>query len=198
MKKTSSVILALAIAATSIGQNTYTMDKDHSKLSFSARHLGVSHVEGNFLNFNAQLKSQKEDFTDAIVEMTAETKSINTDVELRDRDLRKPAWLDATKNPTITFKNTSFKKTSEKNYIMEGKITIKGITKPISFDVTYNGKTQNSKTLKYVVGFTVNGKLNRSDFGVGTDTSLDSFVSDEIQVKSNVEFIINQVLAGKE
>ena len=189
MKKIVLMLAALLLAMLANSQNTYTMDKNHSRLVFSVMHFGISHVEGNFKNFESSFKSSKDDFSDAVVEMTADVASIDTDVEMRDKDLKSEKWFDAEKYPKITFKSKSFKKISDKKYKLEGDITIKGITKPITFDVDYNGKAQNPMSKKNSVGFTVNGKLNRKDFNVGTGPSAGA-VGDDVDVKANVEFIM--------
>jgi polyisoprenoid-binding protein YceI len=187
------VSLMVLMFTTSIihSQNIFTFDKNHSRLSFSVMHFGISNVEGNFKNFEATLKSNKADLTDALIEMTADVKSIDTDVEMRDKDLKGAGWFDAEKYPTFTFKSTSFKKTGNKNYKLEGDITMHGITKLIVFDVIYNGQAQNPMSKKYMVGFTVTGKLNRKDFNVGTAPSA-GVVGDEIGLSSNVEFTTDQ------
>jgi polyisoprenoid-binding protein YceI len=122
--------------------------------------------------------------------MTADASSIDTDVEMRDKDLRSSNWLDVEKYPKIIFKSSSFKKIGDKMYKLEGNITIHGVTKPITFDVVYNGKAQNPMTKKNSVGFTVTGKLNRKDFSVGMGPSA-SVVGEEVNLKSNVEFIMD-------
>lgn len=177
-----------AASLAGVAQTTYTVDKNHTKIGFIAKHFGISEVDGKFNNADASLKSSKEDFSDAVIEMTADVKSIDTDVEMRDNDLRSENWLDAEKYPKITFKSTSFKKVSDKNYKLAGNITIKGVTKPIVFDVVYNGKHMNPMSKKNSVGFTITGKLNKNDFGVGKDSPA---VGDEIQLRANTEFIIN-------
>lgn len=191
--KTQSILIAigiLTVGITSSTAQTYEMDKNHSKLAFSAIHFGISHVEGDFKKFEAKLKSGKEDFSDAYIEMTAEVQSIDTDVEMRDKDLRSPDWFDVEKYATITFKSTSFKKINGNNYLLEGNITIHGITKQITFNVVYNGKMVNPMSKKQLLGFTITGKLNRNDFKVGTGPSSIA-VGDEIELRSNVEFILN-------
>lgn len=190
MKKLVIGISLFTIALISDAQTIYTVDKNHFKVGFSATHFGISHVEGRFKNCSATLKSQKEDFTDAVIEMTAETKSIDTDIEMRDNDLRSDKWLDAEKFPTITFKSLSFKKINGNNYKLLGNLTIHGITKFVSLDVVYNGKALNPKTKKSSVGFTITGKINRNDYLVGTGGG-NNVVSDEIELKANAEFIIN-------
>ena len=179
------VFMTVAMAQSPV----YTMDKNHSRLSFSVKHLGISRVEGNFKSFNVTVESSKDDYSDAKIEMTADVKSINTEVEMRDNDLRGPNWFDSEKYPTLTFKNTDFKKVSEDMYKLSGNITIHGVTKPITFDVEYNGKIQNQRSKKYICGFTITGKLNRSDFGVGGSEF--GMVGNEIKLTSNVEFVIN-------
>jgi polyisoprenoid-binding protein YceI len=181
-------ISGILFSAVSFSQNGYTIDKNHSRLSFSAGHLGISFVEGIFKTFDATLVSSKADLSDAQIEMTADVKSISTEVEMRDNDLREN-WFEVAKFPTMSFKSTSFVKVSGNNYKLNGNITIHGITKPITFDVVFNGKAQNPFSKQYSIGFTITGKLNRNDFGIGKETV--PTVSAEIGLRSNVEFIIN-------
>jgi len=171
-----------------IAQNKYTLDKNHARLSFSAVHFGISHIEGNFKTFDATFTSAKNDFTGAQIGMTADIKSINTEVEMRDNDLKSANWFDAEKYPTLTFKSTAFTKIGAKNYKLKGNITMHGVTKPIIFDVVYNGTALNPMSKKSSCGFTITGKLMRTAFGMLADPVS---VSDEIQLKSNVEFVIN-------
>ena len=181
-------ILGVSFSMTTLAQVTLTSDKYHSRLSFSANHLGISFVEGIFKTFNATLVSAKEDFTDAQIEMNADVKSISTEVDMRDADLR-DNWFEVAKYPTLNFKSTSFKKTGSKNYRLTGDLTIKGITKRITFDVIYNGKALNAYSKKSSHGFTITGKLNRNDFGIGQETI--PTVGPYIGLRSNVEFVIN-------
>ena len=171
-------------------QSNYTIDKNHSRLAFTATHFAISHVDGSFKNFDATLKTSKDDFTDAVIQMTADAKSINTDVEMRDKDLRSSNWFDVEKFPKIEFKSSAFKKVNDKNYKLEGNITMHGVTKPIAFDVVYNGKALNPMSKKNSVGFTVSGKLNRKDFGIGTE-AFEGVVGKEIELRSNIEFIMD-------
>lgn len=189
MKKIITLVLVGIIFSTlTFGQSTYTLDKAHARLSFSAFHMGISFVEGNFKSFNATLVSSKSDFTDAKIEMTADVKSINTEVDMRDNDLR-DNWFEVAKYPTLTFKSTSFSKVGGNKYKLAGNITIHGVTKPITFDVLLNGKAQSPFTKKYSYGFTITGKLNRNDFGVGKEEV--PTVAAQIQLRSNVEFVVD-------
>jgi polyisoprenoid-binding protein YceI len=189
MKKIATFFAAFILTTFAFAQHVYILDKNHARLSFSVLHLGISFIEGNFKAFDATLVSTKEDFSDAHIEKTADVKSFNTEVEMRDNDLR-DNWFEATKLSTLEFRSTSFKKVGGKDYKLAGIITIHGVTKPIVFDVVFNEKTQSAFSKKYVVGFTVIGKLKRSDFGVGKD-AISTGVSEEVDLKSNVEFVMD-------
>lgn len=190
MKKIFITLATFIMAVITNAQSIYTLDKNHTKIEFVATHFEISHVEGRFKNIAITFYSTKEDFTDAVIEVNIDVKSIDTDIEMRDNDLKSEHWLNADKYPAITFKSTSFKKLNDKNYTLEGNITLHGITKPISLAVVYNGKAFNPMTKKSSVGFTINGKLNRKDFSIGSGATSIA-VGDEIALISNVEFIIN-------
>jgi polyisoprenoid-binding protein YceI len=190
MKKILMLSAAMFLFATiGFAQKTYTLDKYHARVGFSATHFGISHVEGDFKTIDATLQSAKEDFTDAVITFTADVNSINTDVEYRDNDLKSANYFDAAAFPSISFKSTSFKKISGNNYKLSGNITIHGITHPIEFAVIYNG-TAVTAMKKPTAGFTITGKLNRLDFGVGGSTLITG-VSNEIELRSNLEFTIS-------
>ena len=189
MKKLLSfAVIASLFSATLFAQTTYTLDKYHSRVGFSATHFGISHVEGNFKTIDATLTATKADLTDAAITFTADVSSINTDVEYRDNDLKSVNYFDAAKYPTINFTSTSFKKVSGKNYLLAGNITIHGVTKPVIFKVVYNG-TAVTAMKKPTAGFTITGKINRTAFGVG-GTPLASGIADAIELRANVEFTI--------
>ncbi|MDD5362017.1 MAG: YceI family protein [Ignavibacteria bacterium] len=189
MKKFLVVFLVLAMSSFASTVNNYSFDKNHARLSFSVMHFGISHVEGIFKSFTATMNSSKEDFTDADIEMNADVNSINTEVEMRDKDLRGENWFNADKYPTINFKSTSFKKTAGGNYELAGNFTMCGVTNPIVFNAVYNGKAENPFYKTTSVGFTITGKLNRTDYKLG-GAPMATGVGDEIELKSNVEFYV--------
>ena len=190
MKKLVFLMIFGLTGMMAFSQTTYNFDKNHARLSFSALHFGISHVEGNFKIFDATLKASKEDFSDAVIELTADVNSINTENDMRDKDLKAEQWFDADKFPKITFKSNAFKKLSGNNYVLEGFLTMKGITKFIRLNVAYNGKSQNPYSKKFMYGFTITGKLDRTIFKVGTGT-MANVVGNDIEIKSNVEFDSN-------
>jgi polyisoprenoid-binding protein YceI len=190
MNKILLLAFGFLINTAMFSQNSYSLDKNHSKLSFSVRNFGVTHVNGVFKSFDVTMSMGKDDFTNAVIKMTADVNSISTGIEQRDKHLLTSSWFEAEKYPELIFKSTSIKRDTKQNYKLEGKITIHGITKQIVFDVIYNGKILNSVTKKYSVGYTISGKLNRQDFTVGTE-ALASATGNEVDVMSDVEFVMN-------
>ena len=165
------------------------MDKAHSKLGFSITHLMISDVEGSFKTFEVKLTTSKEDFSDAVVEMTSDVSTINTDNEQRDTHLKSADFFDAAKYPKITFKSKSFKKTEDKKYKVTGDLTMHGITKAIELDAI-GIIIEHPMSKKTVGGFKISGKIKRSDFGIGSSMG-EAILSDEVIINANAEFSKN-------
>src|SRR5205085_6744512 len=104
MKRISLFIAALILSTVTFAQ-TWSLDKAHAKLGFTAEHMMISDVEGWFKSFDAKFTSSKEDFTDAVIELTAEANSINTENEKRDGHLRSADFFDVAAFPNITFRS---------------------------------------------------------------------------------------------
>jgi polyisoprenoid-binding protein YceI len=186
MKRITMVMAAVMFSLATFAQ-TWNLDKAHAKLGFSITHLKISDVEGAFKTFDATLTSSKEDFSDAVITLTADVNSVNTDNEKRDAHIKGPDFFDAAKFPTLTFKSKSFTQVSGKNYKLIGDLTLHGITKTVVLDVVYNGTITNSMSKKQVSGFKISGIIKRSDFGVGGD--MPTVLSDEVQLIANAEFV---------
>jgi len=183
-------ISATLFAFTVVTSTTWTYDKNHAKVGFTVTHMMISDVEGYFKTANVTLTTTKEDFTDAVVEMTAEAASINTDNEKRDGHLQSADFFDAAQFPTLTFKSTSFKKAKTANtYVVKGNLTMHGITKPVTLSALAKTGT-NPMSKKSIVGFKITGQLKRSDFGIGGSTP-SAIVSDEVLIDANAEFVKN-------
>lgn len=186
MRKIQLIVAVLALAFSANAQ-IWTLDKAHAKLGFTITHMMISDVDGQFKSFDIKLTSGKTDFSDAIIELSADVNSINTDNEQRDAHLKTPDFFDAEKFKTLNFKSTSFVKTGEKTYQLTGDLTMHGVTKPIVLDVIFNGTIEHPYTKKTVAGFKVKGKINRSDFAVGTSFAA-GMLSEEVAITANAEF----------
>jgi polyisoprenoid-binding protein YceI len=187
MKNTSLVLLSLLISV-AVSAQTWTSDKAHANLGFTITHLMVSDVEGQFKSFDAKITSSAADFSDAVFELTADTKSVTTFNDMRDGHLQKPEMFDTEHFPTMTFKSTSIAKAGDKKYKLNGNLTLKGVTKPVSLDLTLIGVTENPMSKKSVAGFRVSGTVKRSDFNIATGMPT-AVITDEVSLRASGEFV---------
>lgn len=187
-KNIAFFVLLLSLSSqVSFGQ-AWSLDKSHAKLGFGVTHLMVSNVEGSFKSFDAKITSAQDDFSNAVIELSADINSINTDDEQRDGHLKSPDFFDAAKFSTLTFKSTSFKKVADKKYKLVGDLTMHGVTKKVELDVVFNGTAIHPYSKKTIAGFKITGKLKRSDFAIG-GTVPGAVVSDEVEINTNAEFV---------
>ncbi|GAB3945675.1 YceI family protein [Spirosoma harenae] len=180
---------ALLTFSTTFAQ-TWSLDKAHSKVGFSITHMMLAEVDGSFKTFEAKITAAKPDLSDAVFEFSTDINSIDTGNERRDGDLKGEKWFDAAKYPTMTFKSTSFKKGADGKYKVMGDLTMHGVTKPVTLDVTMMGPKQmpgrDGKPGPEKVGFKMTGTLKRTDFGVGGSGAMP--VSEEVEIKAAGEF----------
>lgn len=189
--KNGLVIIAFLIASTAVAAvslSLWTNDKAHSQLQFTVDHLGLSDVSGFFEDFDVTIHSEKEDFSDAVFELTARTASINTRVEARDNHLRSADFFDVETYPTLTYKSTAIRKVGEDQFKLTGDLTIHGVTKSVEMDLTYRGKLVDQENNRETVGFQLTGEINRLDFNVGPGF-LEPMISHIVRIKADGEFI---------
>jgi len=176
---------------------TYKIDQSHSEVTFKVKHLMIASASGKFTEYEATLKSNKEDFSDAVVTFEGNAASITTGNEQRDTHLRSDDFFNAEKYPKITFKSTSLKKTSGDNYKLYGDLTIRDITKPIELKVTYNG-TIVDPWGNTRLGFEIEGKVNRHEYGLKWNAVTETgglVVGPDVRIHANVELVKQEVLA---
>lgn len=166
----------------------WTVDKAHSNVKFSVTHLVVSEVEGSFKLFDGAMENTKADFSDARINFTVDVTSINTDNEKRDNHLKSDDFFNAEKFPQMKFISTSMKPAGENKYKLAGDLTIRDVTKPVEFDVTYGGSVAAMGTTK--LGFKAQTKINRFDYNLKWDKATEGgglVVSKEVNILVNVE-----------
>lgn len=149
--------------------------------------MGISSVSGTFNDFDVTIESEKEDFSDAVIALTAKVASIDTRVEQRNTHLKSVDFFDAEKYPTLTFKSTALKAAGKNSYKLTGDLTLHGVTKPVTLDLVYNGSAINPMSEVNTAGFTVKGEIKRSDFGIGGNFP-DAFISDVVKIEASGEF----------
>jgi len=170
-------------------QTKWALDPTHSELVFKVKHLMITNVKGEFRKFNASIAG--EDFTKAPIEVVIDATSIFTNEDQRDGHLKSADFFDVEKFPTLNFKSVSFKKVDGSVYELKGLLTIKGATKEVILDVDFGGINKdpwgNEKA-----GFSIEGKINRKDFGLNWNAALETggvLVSDEVKINAEVQFV---------
>ena len=181
-------ILVPLFSANAIAQTTWVQDPMHSKLGFTVTHLGIADISGYFDDYDVTITASKSDFSDAVIELTADVKSINTQVEQRDNHLRSEDFFDVEKYPTLAFKSTAIRKLKKDNYELIGDLTIRGVTKPVKVNMVYRGTTENPNADGApVAGIQITTTLKRSDFGVGPGFP-PPMIGDDVRIKADGEF----------
>lgn len=182
-------IFTLVIGGSITTKAQWVLDKGHSKLAFIVTHHGISEVDGYFKEFEGKLTASKPDFSDAVFEVTAQSASINTDLAPRDNHLKSADIFDVATYPTLHFKSTSFKHIKGNEYLLTGDLTIKDVTKSVSFETIMNGPVPNpnANAKNMQIGMKSIAKIKRLDFGVGTKL-ITAFVGDELTMRVTGEF----------
>lgn len=188
MKKVFLLFLASVLSLAAMAQDTYKIDAAHSFVNFNIRHMGISFVNGNFKKFESTFQAQKSDFTDAKINFTVDANSINTNNDMRDNHLRTDDFFNVEKFPTMKFQSVQMKKLDELVYELSGNLTIRDVTKPVVFKVSYGGAAQDQKGNKKV-GFSARTTINRFDFNVKYDPTGAALAKD-VEIVLNLEYTL--------
>ena len=187
MKKiliTLSAALAL-VSFVVLDAGSWSLDAGHSRLGFTVKHMEISETVGQFDKFDVKITTPNTDFSDATIELTAEAKTVNTYLSMRDDHLRSADFFDVEKHPTITFKSTSVKKAKGNNYVIKGNFTMHGVTKTVVLAGVHNGTTKNRAGAD-LAGLKISGLIKRSEYRVGV-TMPNTVVADEIYLNADLE-----------
>jgi len=191
----ATLVLGAAFAAglatgTARAADTYTIDPSHSNMGFSIRHF-FSRVPGHFTKFEGTITWDTQDVTKSVVNVSIETASINTEEPKRDAHLKTPDFFDAEKFPKITFVSNKVTSVSPTKLKVDGMLTIRGVSKPVSLDVDLLG-TGPDGWGGVRSGFEAKTKINRQDYGVSWNKALEgggTLLSDDVDIVLNVEAI---------
>ncbi|MBS1776622.1 MAG: YceI family protein [Bacteroidetes bacterium] len=172
-------------------KRTWKIDTAHSEVQFKVRHMMISNVTGNFSSFDSTVTTDNDDFKTAQARFEADLSSISTNNEQRDNHLRTSDFFDAANHPKLEFVSKKMEQIDEENFLLTGDLTIRGTTKPITLKVEFGGTTLdpwgNTR-----VGFSIEGKLNRKEYGLNWSAMTEAggmVVSDEVRLFVNAEFI---------
>lgn len=187
--KTVAAVLtlsSLAMADKKLEKGSYPIDTMHSKVGFEVSHLVIASVSGTFKTYAGQIEVA-EKFTDSKVTADIDVKSIDTGVEKRDDHLRSADFFDVAKNAKMAFKSTAIKGTQEK-FEMTGDLTIKGITKKVTFDGKFLGTVIDGYG-NQKIAFNASAKIKRQDFGLKWNQAVEAgpIVGDEVTIDLKIQ-----------
>jgi len=172
-------------------KTTWDIDPAHSEIAFKVKHLMISNVKGSFTEFSGQLITEGDDFTTAGISFTINPASINTGVADRDAHLKSPDFFDVENFKEIAFTGGKLISTDENEFDLRGNLVIKGVSQPVQLKAEFGGLMADPwGNIK--AGFTLEGKINRKDFGLTWNAPLEAggvLVSDEIRLTLEVQLL---------
>jgi polyisoprenoid-binding protein YceI len=173
-------------ATTQLGTGTWAIDPVHSSIEFSVRHLMVSRVRGRFDDFTGAIVLADDGTPSVTAEIAVD--SVNSGNEQRDGHIKAPEFFDVEKYPTANFASTGVRPDGD-NYLLDGDFTLKGVTKPVTLELAFNGVNPGMGRGE-VAGFEASVVLNRKDFGIDIDLPLETggtVLGDEVTITLAIE-----------
>jgi polyisoprenoid-binding protein YceI len=169
---------------------TWEVDPNHTQLQFIARHMMVAKVRGKFEKWDIKLEIGEKP-EDSTVTAVIDTASLNSGVEDRDNHLRSGDFFDVEKYPTMTFRSTKVERTRDNTFQVSGDFTIRNVTKPLTFDVEYEGLWADPWGGTRIA-FTAKTEIEREDWGVSWNVALEKggwLVSKKVQIEVDLEAV---------
>ncbi len=189
----SVALLTCGVAPASANGSPYTFDKDHTSITFSWNHMGLSRQSARVTDYSGSLILDPANPEAAQVDVTMKAASVSTGAASLDRHFRTADFFNVGQHPNMTFRSTAIKRTGDKTAEMTGELTLLGITKPVTFNVTLNGmgdhpfaKFYPNYADKAVAGFSATATVQRSAFGL---TRILPLVPDDILITIEAELL---------
>ena len=174
-----------------VTKTKWNLDPAHSEIGFKVKHMMITNVSGSFEKFDAQVETDDNDFTTAKIQFTADINSITTGNKDRDNHLKSPDFFDAANYPQLKFVSSKLEKKDDENYLLHGNLTIRDVTKPVKLNVEFGGIGKdpwgNQKA-----GFTITGKINRTDFKLNWNAALETggvLVGEEVRLQAEIQLV---------
>ena len=170
---------------------TWKIDPLHSDVHFKTRYLVISSVSGEFKEFEGTIETSHDDFANARIRFSAQTASICTNNDKRDEDLRHSDFFDVSKFPTLIFESDAFAPQADSEYVLMGRLTIKGGTKPVTLKVISGGRNTDPDGMERA-GFEVSGSINRYDYGLVWSLLTESgaiILGEEVKIHANIQLV---------
>jgi len=194
MKKFLFVLVFSLIPLLSFAADPITIDKNHSNIEFSVKHLMISTVKGNFSDYSGTILYDEKNPALNQVNFVVKAQSINTSNAKRDEHLRSADFFDVTKFPEAKFVSTKISSSGNNTYKMEGNLQIKGVTKKVLFDVSYLGKAKDPMGVEKIA-FSATTTISRKDFGITYNKVLEAggvTIGDEVKLNIDIQAIVKK------
>ncbi|TLS72614.1 YceI family protein [Aliarcobacter thereius] len=183
MSRLLKLMVVSAVAASVLTAAEYKVDTVHSNVGFSVKHMMVTNVNGKFTSYNSNFEIDEKTKTFKNLKAKIDTLSIDTGIKDRDDHLKSDDFFSASTYPEMSFEMTSYKADGDDGK-MEGKLTLRGVTKNITLEVDDINIHGNK------IGFALEGKIKRSDFGLKWNKAIELggvAVGDEVKIKIDIE-----------
>lgn len=170
---------------------TYALDPAHTEIGFAVRHMAVSKVRGRFDTFQGTLEIA-EDPSDSKVSVSIDARSVDTRDETRDNHLRTNDFFDVEHHPTWTFESTGVRTVGPTEWKVDGDLTIRGVTRPVTLDVALEGVVKDPFG-NHRVGFSASTSINRDDFGVSFGAVMETgglVVAKKVDIQIEAEAVL--------
>ena len=169
----------------------WTLDPVHSELTFKVRHLMISNVKGEFTDFDVDMIAQGDDLAEARILVNIDASSISTNNKDRDDHLKSEDFFDVNHHPKLTFQSSSIENKGNNNFNLKGTLSIRGVEKEVTLDMEFGGVMKDPYGNEKA-GFSVNGKIDRKDFGLNWNATLEAggvMVGNEIKLSAEVQLV---------
>ena len=173
-------------------RTTWKLDPAHTTVEFIAKHMMITTVKGRFAEFEGTIVADEQNLADSDVSVTLKTASIDTRSDQRDAHLRSPDFLDVENFPEVTFRSTGVVGTKDQ-FRLTGDLTIRGTTRPITLDVTFEG-TGKDPWGGTRSAFSASGKFDRRDFGLTWNVALEAggiLVSNDVKIQIEAQAVLS-------
>lgn len=190
MRKLVLAAMFALFASSLLAADTYNLDKAHTSIGFTVSHLVISHVSGNFRDFNGTISYDPSDVTKSSVDVHILANSVSTGDDKRDGHLRSPDFFDVQKFPELTFKSTKIEKKGD-GFVAYGPLTIHGVTKDIELPFTIAGTIKDQMGRSHLVAQS-SITINRKDYGLTWNRALEGggvLVGEDVKIDLNVEAV---------
>lgn len=187
--RTTLMAVAAVILSTPASAQTWTLDPNHTRANFSARHMMVTTVRGDFHNITGTVEYDGKDVTKALIHVTIDTRTLDTKLEPRDAQLKDPDFLDVAKYPTMTFTSKRIEPPRGGVFRVVGDLTIRTVTREVVLEVEGPSPVMTDRGTQ-VIGATATTKINRRDFGMTWNRALEAggvLVGDEITIAIDIQ-----------